>query len=126
MPDPALSIDTEPAVKELRGDAEGIAEIPDCSFPQEICSEDPKDEGQGILAVRNNEVGKYGMGTTAAFAFDPAYTHHALIYMVFQEVDQKAVVGCEETTMPGCTAGRTYFCLRYIFFFKSREYRFCV
>ncbi len=121
-----LSIDTDPAEKELRGDTKGFAQVPDRLSPQEICSKSLKDEKQGILAIRNNEIRKNGMGMAASFALDPADAHQTLPYVAINAIDQKTFVESEETAVPRGTAGRADFFLGNKSLCKSREYRFCV
>ena len=87
-----LLVDTDPPEKELWGDAEEFAEAPDCLLPQEICPENLKDERQGILAIRDNEIRKDGMGMATAFTPDPVDTQYTLMNVAIKEIDQVTVV----------------------------------
>lgn len=126
MPCLMLSKNEDPTEKELWRDTKGFAEIPDGLLPQEIYSQDLKDERQGILVIRNNEIREDGMGMAAAFTLDPLYIHYFLLYAAINEIDQETVVGSKETAMSGGATGRTEFCLGNKLRLKSREHRFPV
>ena len=85
----------------MRGDAEEFTYSPDGFEPCEIGTQCLKNEGQGILAIRDNEIRKDGMGMTAAFTFNPADMHQTLMYVAIYEINQETVIRGKETAIPG-------------------------
>lgn len=126
VPGLVLCVDANPPEKELRRYAKEMAEIPNRHFSKKIQANSLKDKRQRILAIRDNEIRKDGMGMAAPLTFDPADVYHTLPCVAFNEIDQESLIGSKGSAITGGTATRAYFCHRGKSLHECRKERFHV